>query len=123
MTSRSAARRRGREAEKWAAEYARNCGFDSELIPLAGQDDQGDLFIRGRRGIYVVQSKARKGLNIQAAIRDAGRQASSFSEARGLAGSEAATGVLLWRPYGYGHERIADWTIAYSFRSFLEDLA
>lgn len=119
MTSRGAARRRGRESEKWAAAYARECGFDSELIPLAGVDDQGDLFIRGRNGTYVVQSKARRGLNIQSAIRDATRQARAFSEARG----EAATGVLLWRPYGLGRERVGDWTIAYSFRSFLEDHA
>jgi hypothetical protein len=96
---------RGRKTEDLAAEYYRLHGWEgaeSVAASLSGKD------ITGRPG-WSDEVKATKGNVLPAALRQATKNA-----------EPGETPVVIWRPQGYGPERIDEWVVAFRFKDAVE---
>jgi len=113
------AKRRGTEAEVWPVERAWVEKLDADRLRLSGREDEGDWWLRTRRGdLWVMQSKAVKRISLTSVLRQAQEQARNYAKHRHME-DVPLSGVLV-RPYGYGRGRIDEWPVVQTFGQLLE---
>jgi hypothetical protein len=97
---------RGRQTQNLAAAYLRGVFPDAESVAasLPGRD------IKNTPGLSVEVKATTKG-DLTGALRQAVRN-----------GGDAEIPLVVWRPVGYGPERIADWVVAVRFGDALDIL-
>jgi hypothetical protein len=94
---------RGRQTQNLAALYLRSLfpAAESVAASLPGKD------IKNTPGLSVEVKATTKG-DLTGALRQAGRN-----------GGPGEKPIVVWRPVGYGPERIHEWVVALPFASFM----
>lgn len=83
MTVNHYATRAGKAYEGELMRYARDQGIDIERLRLTGEEDEGDLLIRGGRARYVVEAKRTKTLDLAGWLREAENERDNYDKHRG----------------------------------------
>lgn len=83
----------GKRYETELLRYAREKGIDIEKLRLTGEEDEGDLLIRGGHARFVVEAKREKGFNLAGWIKEAERERENYIKHRGY--SLAPTGFVV----------------------------
>lgn len=85
MTVNHYATRAGKAYEGELMRYAREQGVDIERLRLTGEEDEGDLLIRGEHARYVIEAKRTKTLDLAGWVKEASQERENYDKHRGYA--------------------------------------
>lgn len=83
MTVNHYATRAGKAFEGELLRYAREQGIDIERLRLTGEEDEGDLLVRGAHARHVIEAKRVKQLDLAGWIAEATRERDNYDKHRG----------------------------------------
>lgn len=63
--------------------YAREQGIDIERLRLTGEEDEGDLLVRGSHARFVIEAKRTKTLDLAGWVKEAERERDNYDKHRG----------------------------------------